>query len=384
MSTIQFNGSDYYTIGIEIELQTVDPLSKKLISGAPAVLDYFHDDPHVKQELLQSVIEIDTGICETVRDAERDLVHQLAKLIQFGDENDISYISAGTHPFALWREQKLTDNERYYRQVERLRWNAMRLLTFGLHIHIGVPSGEKAIAFLNASSMYLPFFLALSASSPFWVGIETGLSSARSKIFESLPGGGLPYRLKNWSEFQRMIRVLQKSQTIESIKEVWWDLRPHTTYGTIELRVCDAMPNLWETLSLAAFFQCLIAWFDERYERGLTLDYPRYWIMEENKWRAARYGTRSRLIVNNDGHQQSLRVYLEDLIQMLEPIAERLHCAEYLKRIESMMNYGVSADRQKRVYKYTNSLKKVVSLMEKELRDSCPEPKHPFLWDISH
>lgn len=386
---IVFTGSPDPTIGVEIELQTVDPRTFALVSGAPRILGMHLDDVHIKQELLQCCIEVNTAVCRDVGEVETDLRGRLATVIDAADSQDLRLIAAGTHPFSCWTDQEVTPDSRYHTQLERTQWTARRLLTFGLHVHVGVASAEKAIAVFNAMSSYVPHLLALSASSPFWEGMDTGLESARSKVFESLPGGGLPFRVRNWSEFQRMIRVLQKIGTIHTIQELWGDLRPHSKYGTLEMRVCDAMPSLQETLAVTALVQALVVWLGDLYDRGTFIEMPRFWVLQENKWRAARWGTGCRLVINESGDQQHFRNIMEDLLEQLAPVSEALGSWKYLQGIEGMLDHGGSAHRQRQLFHRTNSLEAVVESLEQELRRAVsptqaaqapvpvPAPEHP-------
>ncbi len=368
---ITFPGSSEPTIGVEIELQTVDPGTLDLTSGAPALLRRFHEDAHVKQELLQCCLELNTRVCLTVAEVEQDLRTRISSIITAADEMGYRLIAAGTHPFAHWTDQEVTPDARYHTQLERTQWTARRMLTFGLHIHVGVDTAEKAMAIFNLFPTYIPLMLALSASSPFWEGMDTGLMSARSKVFESLPGGGVPYPMRNWTEFQRMIRILQQIGTINSIQELWGDVRPHSRYGTIELRICDAMPSLDELLAVVAFAQALVVHLGDIYDRGTPQPVPRHWIVQENKWRAVRWGMDCRLVTDESGGQKRFRTVMEEMLETLAPVSDALGSRHYLATVERMLEAGPSAARQRRVFRETNTLEAVVMSLEQELRSSC-------------
>ena len=355
---------------MEIELQTVDPDTQDLTSGAPALLQRFQGDPHVKKELLQCCLELNTGVCKTVAAVEKDLRARIARLIAVADEIGYRLVAAGTHPFAHWTDQKVTPDARYHTQLERTQWTARRLLTFGLHIHIGIETAEKAMAIFNVFPSYIPLLLALSASSPFWEGMDTGLMTARSKVFESLPGGGIPYPMRNWTEFQRMIRILQQIGTIHSIQELWGDVRPHSRYGTLELRVCDAMPRLEELLAVVALAQALVVHVSDLYDRGVPPPTPRHWIVQENKWRAVRWGMGCRLVTDESGGQKRFRTVMEEMLETLAPVSDSLGSWPYLRYIERMLEDGPSSVRQRRVFRETNSLEAVVMSLEQEFRSS--------------
>jgi carboxylate-amine ligase len=229
-----------------------------------------------------------------------------------------------------------------------MQWLARRLQIFGVHVHVGVRAPEKAIPINNALMMYIPHFLALSASSPYWMGSDTGLASARSKVFEGLPTAGLPYSLSGWDAFEEYMDTLISSKTIESIREVWWDIRPHPNFGTVELRICDGIPTLDEISVIAAMAQSLVESFDRQLDKGYTLPQPRMWLVRENKWRAARYGLDAEIVVDDLGQSvKPIKEAILDLAEDLEPTARKLGCAEELMKVEQLMEIGASYQRQR-------------------------------------
>src|SRR5213078_3604357 len=240
-------------------------------------------------------------ICTTVAEARADLEGTLAEITPLTEARGMVLMCSGTHPFSDWAKQQISPNPRYERLVEEMQWLARRLQIFGIHVHVGVQSAEKAIAIANTLQTYIPHFLALSASSPYWMGQDTGLASSRSKVFEALPTAGLPYQLSGWPEFEEFMGTLATAKAISSIREVWWDIRPHPDFGTVELRICDGLPTMGEVASAAALSQCLVEWLDERHDQGEELPYPRSWVIRENKWRAARYGMGAEIIVDDAG-----------------------------------------------------------------------------------
>ncbi|NNF57294.1 MAG: glutamate--cysteine ligase [Rhodothermaceae bacterium] len=365
---IPFNGSPRPTLGVELEVQILDPVTFNLKSGSVAILDRLGDHPKVKQELTQSTIEVITGICDSVADTRADLTESLRELYALADELHLTFASAGTHPFAQWRDQDIFPNERYQHLVDKIQWPARRLLIYGLHVHVGISSGEKAIAISNALTTYIPHLLALSSSSPFTDFEDTGLASARSKIFEGMPTAGLPFRLHSYGEFQRFMNTLVRARAIETIREIWWDIRPHPGFGTLEIRVCDAPSTLREVAALTALTQCLCVSMDEQYEAGIPMKVLRAWIVRENKWRAARHGLDAEVILTNDGDQMPLREHIPQMIDRLMPCAERLGCAEELGDVLRILNEGASYERQRRVFETTKRLPDVVASLANELR----------------
>ncbi len=366
---IPFHGSPAPTLGVEVELQILDPLTCNLKQGSTQILDRVGDHPKIKQELTQSTVEVITGICADVAETKADLRESMRELYSLGDEMGLTFASAGTHPFGQWRDQKIFPNDRYQALVDKIQWPARRLLIYGLHVHVGVGSGEKAIAIMNALTTYLPHLLALSASSPFIDFEDTGLASARSKIFEAMPTAGLPYRLANYGEFQTFMNTLVRAGAIESVREIWWDIRPHPSFGTLEIRICDAPSTLEEIAALTALIQCLVVVLGERYEAGVPMGILQPWIVRENKWRACRHGLDADVILTNDGDHGPLRMLVPELIGRLKPVAARLGCSDELASVEALVDHA-SYERQRARYAETKRLPDVVAMLAGELRES--------------
>ncbi|MCW2679172.1 MAG: glutamate--cysteine ligase [Frankiales bacterium] len=348
---IDFNSSPRSSLGVEWELMLVDRETRALTSGATEILEELHpggEHPTAKKELLQSTIEVITGVCQKVGEATADLAGTLEKIVPLAEARGLGLMCAGTHPITNWRTQQITENPRYAKLIEDMQWLARRMQIFGVHVHVGVRSPDKAIAMVNALSAYIPHFLALSASSPYWVGGDTGLASARSKVFEGLPTAGLPQQVEGWVGFERYMETLIKTQTIASIKEVWWDIRPHPTYGTVEMRICDGLPTLAEVGMVAALTQCLVEMMDREIDKGYTLPTPKRWVVQENKWRAARYGLDAQIIVSEDS-VQPIDAALRELVQDLRATAERLGCAQELEMVQQVLDGGASYQRQRAV-----------------------------------
>ncbi|MEL7171015.1 MAG: glutamate--cysteine ligase, partial [Bacteroidota bacterium] len=337
-------------LGVELEVQIVDPTTFNLTSGSTQILDRVGDHPRIKQELTQSTVEIITGICDTVADARADLSETFGTLYDIGDELGFTFASAAMHPFAQWREQDIFPNERYEQLVQRIQWPARRLLIYGLHVHVGVESGEKAIAVMNGLTTFLPHLLALSASSPYADHEDSGLASTRTKIFEGMPTAGLPYRLANYSEFQQFMNTLIRAGAIQTIREIWWDIRPHPGFGTLEIRICDAPSTLTETMALVALVQSLVVWLSECYDKGHPMTILRPWIVRENKWRACRNGLDAVVITSNTGDQRPLRESIPALLAELESYAHRLHCFAELQTVRRILQRGASYERQRVVH----------------------------------
>ena len=348
---IDFNPSPRSSLGVEWELMLVDRETRELTSGASEILGELSpggEHPTAKRELLQSTIEVITGVCSTVAEATADLGRTLEQVVPLAEARGLGLMCAGTHPITNWRTQQVSDDPRYAKLIEDMQWLARRMQIFGVHVHVGVRSPDKVIAMVNALQAYIPHFLALSASSPYWAGTETGLASARSKVFEGLPTAGLPQQVEGWAGFERYMETLIRTDTIASIKEVWWDVRPHPTYGTVELRICDGLPTIAEVGMVAALSQCLVEMMDREIDKGYTLPTPRRWVVQENKWRAARYGLDASIITGEDS-TQPLRDALVELVQDLRPTAERLGCDGELAMVQAVLDGGASYQRQRAV-----------------------------------
>ncbi len=244
---ILFSGSGEPTLGAEIEVQLVDDVGALVTdTAATKILSELQGHPGFKHELLECTVEVISDVQKDVAGIRKDLQDKLDRLIETAGKHDYRVLCSGTHPFSTWSDQTVSPDPRYHRLIEDCQWTARRLLIFGVHTHVGLSSGEEAIAVGNSLATFIPHFLALSSSSPFWQGRDTGLESIRSKIFESLPTAGLPYQMENWGQFQRFMRTLVGAGTIRTVREVWWDIRPHPGFGTIELRICDGISTLEE------------------------------------------------------------------------------------------------------------------------------------------
>jgi len=356
---IPFCPSARATLGIEWELMLVDRETRQLRNEAAEVLEEMtaargldpgvHEHPRAKHELLQNTVELVTGICETVGDATRDLQQTVEELRGFTEPRGLGLMCAGTHPSSSWAAQEISPKQRYQELVDEMQLLARQLQVFGVHVHVGVRSADKVMPVVNALTQYVPHFLALTASSPYWLGQDTGLASMRSKVFEMLPTAGLPYQLADWAEFESYMETLLTTKTISSIKEVWWDIRPHPDFGTVELRVCDGIPTLEEVGMVAALAQCLVEKLDAELDRGYVLPVPKGWVVRENKWRAARHGLDAEIIVGETDAVVPLRTSLEELVHDLGPVAERLGCADELSRVGLVLETGASYQRQRAV-----------------------------------
>lgn len=364
-------------MGVEVELQILDAKTKDLSPSSPKIFEKLGgEQTHIKPELIQSMIEINTGVCKTIGEVKKDLETQIARLEAIGKELGVEFASSGSHPFARYSDRIPYPADRYKYLIDRNRWMARRLMIFGLHVHVGMLDHHHAMAMNNAVMPYLPHLLALSASSPFWQGKETGLASSRVTIFEALPTGGHPCTFQTWDDFVFFYDSMVASKSISSIKDIWWDIRPHPEYGTVEIRVCDGPQTLRETVALVAFVQCLYAWLNERHRGGERFTPPPYWILRENKWKASRYGLEAEVILDATGKTGLLRDEIEMLVERFAPLADSLGCAEELADVRRMIHHGLGYERQLRVFEKEGTF---LAVTESILQDF--KRREPLFWE---
>ena len=353
--TIEWNASKGATLGVEWEVLLIDAQTRMLRQDAGAVLAELPglgesgEHPQMRHELMQSTIEVVTGICGTVAEAKADLARSIKDLQQTAAPHGIVLAASGTHAVSNWRDAKLAPSQRYAELIEQLQWPGRRLQTCATHIHVGLRDAARAMPIINALAIYMPHILGLTASSPFWSGTDTGLASSRSVIFGALPNSGPPPLLPDWRAFEDYMAIQLRAGTIKTIKEVWWDIRPHPDFGTVEVRIADALPTFREVGMLAAVCQCLVQLFDTQLDRGYGLPSRAPWVLADNKWRATRYGLDAIIITDESGATAPLRDEVFELLRDLEPVAWRLGCPEELAVVSEVLEAGASCDRQRAV-----------------------------------
>ncbi len=366
--SIQFKPSPEPTIGVEIELQIIDQRTADLVPGAPAILERVpeHEQPFFKSELYRSCLEINTPICHDLDEVREQLVSKLVLLNEIAAPLGYAIVGAGSHPFAVAQRQELTDSDRYRKLVDMLQWTARQFNVFGLHVHVGVDSGEKVIALLNQSVLYLPHLLALSSSSPFWEGEDAGLHSVRSKIFEVLSIAGIPYPFNSWDDFSRLVAHLIDTGSIHTFREIWWDVRPHPDFGTLEWRICDCPSTMNELMALVAVMYTLVVKLSDDFDHGLIHRRPHDSIIRENKWRATRYGVHGQMIDPVSYKSIRIRDAIAMLLDELQLHSARLRAGPCMSTVSDMARSGTSADRQREVYARTGDLQSVVFALRDE------------------
>lgn len=361
-----------------MELFLVDEHTRQLSNSATAVLaalgpmQLAGGAAKVKHELYEHTVEIVTDVCATVGDARADLAATYGRLREAAGSLGLRLMASGTHPMSDWRCAEPTHDERYLSQVEHVQWIARRAQICSAHFHVGVDDGEKAIAIVNALMFYHPVFLALSASSPYYERDDTGLASCRTSVLEAMPTAGFPHLLSGWGEFVRMHDSLLASGTIAGVRDIWWDVRPHPEFGTVELRMCDAPSTLGEVTALAALAQCLVRYVHDALGSGARVATPPRWILRQNKWLAARYGLDAVLVTDENGARASVRDIVPVLLDDLRPVAATLGCGDDLARVARVLDVGASYERQRRLVAAGAGLEDVVDALATELETDTP------------
>jgi glutamate---cysteine ligase / carboxylate-amine ligase len=365
---IDFAGSPGSTVGVEWEFALVDAQTRDLSNEATAVIAEIGENPRVHKELLRNTVEIVSGICECTAQAMEDLRETLTPARQVVRDRGMELFCAGTHPFARWSTQELTDAPRYAELIKRTQWWGRQMLIWGVHVHVGISSAAKVMPIMTSLLNYYPHLLALSASSPWWGGDDTGYASNRAMMFQQLPTAGLPFHFQKWAQFEGFVYDQKKTGIIDHMDEIRWDIRPSPHLGTLEVRICDGVSNLRELAALVALTHCLIVDLDRRLDAGETLPTMPPWHVQENKWRAARYGLDAVIILDAESNERLVTDDLPDLLNRLEPIAKSLHCTDELASVADIWRLGASYQRQRRVAEeHDGDLRAVVDALVGEL-----------------
>lgn len=348
---LEFAPSARSTVGLEWEIMLADPASGDLVGRAPELLTALEaesaDERHtVTGELLTNTIEVTSGIGSSVAHAIDDIAKAISAVRAATDPAGIELLSAGSHPFAQWYEQQVTDKTRYHKLIERTQWWGRNMMIWGIHVHVGVEDHRKVFPIINALAGFLPHLQSLAASSPFWAGERTGYASNRALVFQQLPTAGLPWPLHDWSQFESFLDDMVRTGVMADASEVRWDIRPAPRWGTIEVRACDGMSTLPELAAVASLIQVLVEHFSRQLDEGRPLPELQAWYHRENKWRAARYGLDARVIVDSLGGQRSVRDHLSDTLEELAPIALDLGCDREFASVSRILDDGASYARQ--------------------------------------
>ena len=377
MSKFIFHNNETPSIGVELELALVDEETLALSSSIADVLEQLPNTParFYKPELMQCCLEINTCICNDVQHVETDLREKIVRVEEIIDRLGLRLWWGATHPFSRWKDQSVTPDKRYENLVNLLQEMARRLITFGLHVHVGVDSGDKAVMICDRIMRHLPVLLALSCSSPFWENRETGLQSHRSKIMEGLPTAGLPPLMRNWSEYVWLVNHMVDTGFLNTIREIWWDVRPHHAFGTVEVRVCDMPGNLDDVLSITALIQCLVKALSDQIEEGAYQHDCHPMMVSQNKWRACRFGTKAQLVDSYTYEVRPVGKVIESLIERLSETARELGCLGYLERAQQIADHPSWAERQTAILRETGDPAEVVRRLTAQSRILPPKPE---------
>jgi carboxylate-amine ligase len=363
-----------FTIGIEEEFQIVDPVTRELRSHVSQMLDEGKIllQEHIKPEMHKSVVEVGTGICANIKEARQNVLELRKGICQLAQKSGLHIVGAGTHPFSDWRAQEIMEHDRYKMIVDEMGDIARANLIFGLHVHIGIEDRETAIALMNQMRYFLPHILALSTSSPFWLGRDTGLKSVRATIFKRFPRTGIPDFFTSWADFENFVNTLIKTGCIDNGKKIWWDIRPHAFFNTIEVRICDLPTRLDETIAIAALIQATVVTLYNLRKRNLSFNIYRPTLIEENKWRAARYGIKGKLIDFGKQEEVPYRDLMYEYIRIIDEAVDELGSRQEINYIHHILEHGTSADRQLQVYEQSgHDLKAVVDYLIKDTMENC-------------
>lgn len=363
-----------FTIGIEEEYQVVDPQTRELRSYITQILDRGRMilREQIKPELHQSMVEVGTQPCRTVQEARAEVVRLRGTIAGLARQHGLTIISAGTHPISSWMSQEITPFERYKGVVEEMQQLALQLLIFGMHVHVGMPDDEVAIELMNVARYFLPHILALSTSSPFWMGRNTGFKSYRSALFSNFPRTGIPPSFNSAAEFQNYVKLLIKTNCIDDAKKIYWDLRPHPYFGTLEFRVCDAATRVDECIALAALMQALVVKLHLMFSENTTFRVYRRAVIMENKWRAQRWGLEGKLIDFGKRAEVEAKALMHELVAFVDEVVDELGSRREVEYLLNVADGGSSADRQLAVFRETNDLRAVVDNLIAETLEGVP------------
>ncbi len=363
-----------YTLGIEEEFQIVDPQTRELRSR---VSEFFEEGKlllgeQIKPEMIQSMIEVGTGVCRNIQEARTDITKLRGIISSLARKKGLEIVAASTHPISHWQDQEIFDDPRYALLVEEIQMVARSLLIFGLHVHVGIDDRERAIHIMNAARYFLPHVLALSTSSPFWMGFNSGLKSYRSEVFKQFPRTDIPDHFDSYGSFQRYIELLVRTNCIDNGKKIWWDVRPHPFFPTLEFRICDIPTRVDDTIAIAALFQAIVAKLDHLIEKNLGFRLYRRMLIQENKWRAVRWGLDGKMIDFGKQKEVPVRDLIRELLEFVDDVVDELDSRQEIEHIHTILERGTSADEQLQIYRETSDLKQVVDRLIERTMENVP------------
>ncbi|NIJ54263.1 carboxylate-amine ligase [Dyadobacter arcticus] len=359
-----------FTLGIEEEFQTIDPVTRNLRSHMSKLVEdgKITLKERVKAEMHQAVVEVGTNICHNIQEAREEVTYLRKMILDLAAKQDLRVAAAGTHPFADWVDQLITPDPRYDEIIDEMRDVARGNLIFGLHVHVGIESRNEGIQIMNAVRYFLPHIYALSTNSPFWCGRNTGFKSYRSKVFDKFPRTGIPDFFSSASEYDEYVELLVKTKCIDNGKKIWWDIRVHPFFNTIEFRMCDVPMRTDETICLAAIMQALVAKIHKLHRMNLSFRPYHRMLINENKWRAARYGIQGKLIDFGKQEEVEYKILVVELLEFIDDVVDELGSRNEIDYIHQIMEMGTGADRQLAVYEKTGDMNAVVDYIVEETK----------------
>lgn len=371
-----FKSKGPLSLGAEVELQIIDKSNFNLAPKSNELLEAGKSIKNLCKEFYLNCIEICTDKQDNVHEIRADLKSSFDKLTKIADKFGLVFSTTGCHPFSRYADCIITPSERYNELADLNQWIIKRMTVYGLHIHIGMEDGQECIRFNNFFLPFLSHFLALSTSSPFWQGEDTGLASVRTTTFESLPTSGYPYEVKSWNDFENLYHTLKRCHAIKSHKDLWWDIRPSPLHGTLEIRICDGVASLEETTAIIAYVHLLAHWFKDNCSWFHQVLPASNFLIRENKWRVIRYGLNAEIVLNNDGKTAFVKDEIEMWLEITKDYIKKLGYEDYIATVRKILKNGSSANRQRLVYNKTNSTNKVTEHNIKEFMSQKP------IWDI--
>lgn len=367
---------EQFTLGIEEEFQIIDPETRELKSHVSEILEEgkLLLGEKIKPEMIQSMIEVGTGICHNVQEAREDITKLRCIISGLAKNKGMAIVAASTHPFSKWSDQTIFEDERYEFIVEELQMVARSLLIFGLHVHVGIESLERRIQIMNGARYFLPHVLALTTSSPFWLGHQTGLKSYRSEVFKKFPRTDIPDHFESYSQYENYVNLLISMNCIDNAKKIYWDLRPHPFFPTLEFRICDIPTRVDDTVAIAALFQAIVAKLHSMIDKNWGFREYRRMYIQENKWRAIRYGLDGKLLDLGKQKEVPARDLIRELLEFVDDVVDILDSRKEIEHIHTILDRGTSADEQLRVFEETGGdFKAVVDMLLKNTLENVPE-----------
>lgn len=367
---------EQFTLGIEEEFQIVDPQSRELKSHVAEMLaeGKLLLGEKVKPEMIQSMIEVGTGVCKNIQEAREDITTLRSMISGLARRKGMEIVAASTHPFSKWSEQTIYEHDRYKLLVDELQMVARSLLIFGVHVHVGVEDLDRRIHIMNAARYFLPHVLAMTTSSPFWLGFNTGLKSYRSEVFKKFPRTDIPDHFESYQQFQSYVDLLIKMNCIDDGKKIWWDVRPHAHFPTLEFRICDIPTRVDDTIAVAALFQAIVAKLDKLIEKNLGFRLYHRRLIQENKWRAVRYGLDGKLLDLGKQKEVPVRDLIRELVEFVDDVVDDLGSRKEIEHIHTILERGTSADEQLKVFEESGGdYNAVVDMLIQRTMENVPQ-----------